>query len=247
MVKTQKDFEFINKCVFIPKQGILVIGDLHLGYEYMLRETGSLIPATQFSETKKDLKAVFLGLKEQKKKIKKVIFLGDVKHFFPFNKGEKNLFLNLLLLIGEYVDRENIIVLKGNHEKTAEIADKQLFDYYIEEDIAFIHGDQEFKEAFNKNISTIIMGHLHPAITLVDNQKIKAEKYKCFLIGKYKDKEIIILPSFLPLVEGTSLNEYLREGSCIIPSKDIKKFNVFIVGENNVFNFGKLNKLMINR
>ena len=169
MVKTQKDFEFINKCVFIPKQGILVIGDLHLGYEYMLRETGSLIPATQFSETKKDLKAVFLGLKEQKKKIKKVIFLGDVKHFFPFNKGEKNLFLNLLLLIGEYVDRENIIVLKGNHEKTAEIADKQLFDYYIEEDIAFIHGDQEFKEAFNKNISTIIIGHLHPTINPIYN------------------------------------------------------------------------------
>src|SRR3989344_5523458 len=164
MAKSQKYFQFIGKTLYLEKPKILVIGDLHLGYEYMLRETGSLIPATQFRETKKDLKAVFLGLKEQKKKIKKVIFLGDVKHFFPFNKGEKNLFLNLLLLI-----------------------------------------------------------------------------------GKYEDKEIIILPSFLPLVEGTSLNEYLREGSCIIPSKDIKKFNVFIVGENNVFNFGKLNKLMINR
>ncbi len=240
-----KDFQFIGKTLYLEKPKILVIGDLHLGYEYTFRESGSLIPATQFQDTKKDLELVFKELKKQKKKIEKVIFLGDVKHFFAYNRGEKNLFLELLVLIGNHVKRDDIIVLKGNHEKMAEIADKHLVDYYIEDGLAFIHGDKEYSEIFKNNISTIIMGHLHPAITLIDSQKIKKEKYKCFLIGKYKGKEAIILPSFLPTIEGTSINEYLREGSCIIPSKEIKKFNVYIVGENNVFNFGKLNKLII--
>ena len=52
-------YGFIGKCLFFPQKGILVIGDLHLGYEYMLRETGSLIPATQFKQTKDDLSNIF--------------------------------------------------------------------------------------------------------------------------------------------------------------------------------------------
>jgi len=237
-------YEFIGKCIFLPKQEILAIGDMHLGYEYTLRETGSLMPATQFKQTKEDLEKVFNELKKEKKNVKKVIFLGDVKHFFAFNKGEKNLFLEILLLIGEHVKREDIIVLKGNHEKMAEIADKQLVNYYIEENIAFIHGDVEIKEAFDKRINYIIMGHLHPAITLADSQRIKHEKYKCFFMGEYKRKKVIILPSFLPIIEGTSLNEYLREGACIIPVNKLRKFEVHAIGQNRTFNFGKLNKLL---
>ena len=126
----------------------------------------------------------------------------------------------------------------------AEIADKKLVNYYIEENIAFIHGDIEIKRAFNKEIKTIIMGHLHPAITLRDSQNIKAEKYKCFLTGKYKSKEIIILPSFLPLVEGTSLNEHLSDNHCIIPTRNIKNFNVYIIGKEKTYNFGLLKKIM---
>ncbi|MEM3113178.1 MAG: metallophosphoesterase [Candidatus Pacearchaeota archaeon] len=241
----QKEFEFIGKTLYLTKKRILVVGDLHLGYEYTFREPGSLIPATQFQETKNDLKKVFSELKRQGKKIKKVVFLGDVKHFFAYMKAEKNLFLNLLELVGKYVSRKNIIVLKGNHEKMAEIADKKLIDYYIEENIAFIHGDKEFKKIFEEGISTIIMGHLHPAITLIDRQKIKSEKYKCFMDGKYRGKKVIIVPSFLPTVEGTSVNEYLSDGLCIIPARNLKNFEVFIIGEKNVLDFGKLNKLFI--
>ncbi len=237
-------YEFIGKCLFFPQKGILVIGDLHLGYEYMLRETGSLIPATQFKQTKDDLSNIFELIRKKGYKVKKVIFLGDIKHFFGYNKGEKNLFVELNALIGKYVSEKNIIALKGNHEKIAEIADKKLVNYYIEEDTAFIHGDIEIKEAFDKKIKYIVMGHLHPAIMLRDSQNIKAEKYKCFLIGKYKTKEVIILPSFLPLVEGTSLNEHLSDNHCIIPGKNLKNFYVHIIGNNKMYKFGSLKKLI---
>ena len=40
-------YEFISKAVFLPEKEILVIGDLHLGFENMLKKSGILIPETQ--------------------------------------------------------------------------------------------------------------------------------------------------------------------------------------------------------
>lgn len=238
-----KEYEFINKSAYFPKEKILAIGDMHLGHELMYRESGSQIPATQIADTKKDLETIFNQLKKENKPIEKIIFLGDIKHFFSYQRGEKNIILEILLMVGKHVDRDNIILIKGNHEKMAEIADKKLQDFFIKDNIAFIHGDEFIEEAFNKDIKTIVMGHLHPAITIKDNQKVKSEKYKCFLTGKYKDKEIIILPSFLPTVEGVSINEYLTDSHCFIPVKTLMKFNVHAIGEKEILDFGVLKDL----
>ena len=85
------------------------------------------------------------------------------------------------------------------------------------------------------------MGHIHPSIRLTD--KSKSEKFKCFLVGKYKNKEIIILPSFLPIIEGTSVNEHLSNNRCFIPAKNILNFKVHVVGEKEVLDFGVLKNL----
>ncbi|MFA5019936.1 MAG: metallophosphoesterase [Candidatus Pacearchaeota archaeon] len=240
----RRKFEFISKAVYFPSEKILALGDMHLGYESMFRESGSLIPAVQEKQTEEDLKKIFSQLKKEKKPVEKVVFLGDVKHFFSYQKHEKNLFLELLLLIDNYVPRDNIIILKGNHEKFAEIADKKLIDYYIQGDIAFIHGDFLFKEALDKKIKFVVMGHLHPAVSLKDKSGVKSEKYKCYLTGKYKDKMFIILPSFMPIIEGTSVNEYLSDSHCAVPVNSLKEFVVHAIGENNVYDFGKLKGLI---
>lgn len=239
----EKNREFIGKALYLKKQKILVIGDMHLGHEFTYRESGSQIPATQLEDTKKDLQAIFKTLKKERKQIKKVIFIGDIKHFFSYERGEKNIILEVLLLVGKNVDRDKIIILKGNHEKIAEVADKKLLPYFIEDDIIFIHGDESIKEAFNSKIKTIVMGHLHPAITLIDEQTVKTEKYKCFLVGRYKFKEVIILPSFLPTVEGTSTNLYLTNTHCFIPKRSLMNFNVQAIGNKEILDFGKLKEL----
>jgi len=236
-------YELINKTIYLPNSGILAIGDMHLGQEFLFREPGSQIPALQLIETKNNLIEVFKKLKITGKSIKKVIFLGDIKHFFYYERGEKNVILEVLFLVGNHINRDDIILIKGNHEKMAEIADKKLLDIFIKDRFAFIHGDEEIKEAFGDNVHTIIMGHLHPAITLTDKQKVKKEKYKCYLVGKYKNKNIIILPSFVPTHEGTATNEYLTDGHCFIPAKSLMKFTVLAIGEKKVFNFGELGKL----
>ena len=104
------EYEFIGKATYFPKQKVLAIGDMHLGHEFTFRDTGSFIPATQLIETKKDLLVIFKQLEKEKKPIEKVVFLGDIKHFFSYEKGEKNIILEILLLVGEHVKREDIIL-----------------------------------------------------------------------------------------------------------------------------------------
>jgi metallophosphoesterase superfamily enzyme len=94
------------------------------------------------------------------------------------------------------------------------------------------------------------MGHLHPSIVLKDEMAIKSEKYKCFLKGKHKKKEFIVLPSFLGMTEGLALNEFNDEKAkgydfSLIPQKELKNFEVFIVPElgDEALSFGKVKSI----
>ena len=145
------------------------------------------------------------------------------------------------------MEDKDIILIKGNHDTIDYSFSDKLQDYYIEDKIAFTHGHTLFKEVFSEKIETIVMGHLHPSVILSDSQDIKREKYKCFLIGKFKEKNIIILPSFLATIEGTTINsvDYEYEDSfSIIPKKNLMNFETYIVGEKEVYNFGKIKRFI---
>ena len=147
----------------------------------------------------------------------------------------------------ENFKEENIIFIKGNHDTVDYSFEKKLIDYYVEEGIIFIHGDKPFLEIFDNKIEMIVMGHLHPSIILSDKQGIKKERYKCFLVGKLKKREVVVLPSFLSLVEGDPINNYeenYEDSFSIIPKKELMKFKVFVIGEEEVYEFGKLKDLI---
>jgi len=242
----KQDYLFIGKTIFFPEHGILVFGDLHLGYEYQLQQSGVLIPEQQIKEVKNELKEIFDEIKKRNLKIKKIIFIGDIKHSFSYEWKERNYFNEILSFLKSYATDKNIILIKGNHDTIDYSFADRLQDYYIYKDLAFIHGHKPFPEIFNKKIKIIIMGHIHPSITLWDEQEIKKEKYKCFLIGKFKKKQIIILPSFLSTIEGTSINnikEEYEDNFSIIPKKNLLNFNIHAVGEEDVYDFGKVKNL----
>jgi hypothetical protein len=242
MPKT-KPYIFIGKTLFFPDKGILAIGDLHLGFEYMLQQSGILVPEMQVKEIINELKKIFEELKIRKFKLKKIVFIGDIKHSFSYESKEKNYFNEILKFLKEYTNDKNIILIKGNHDTLDYSFRDRLKDYFIIDNLAFTHGHRLFPEVFDKKIKTIIIGHLHPSLILSDKQNIKREKYKCFLTGKFKQKQIIILPSFLATIEGTTINSLEHEYKdyfSIIPKKTIKNFKVHIIGEEKVYNFGKV-------
>jgi putative SbcD/Mre11-related phosphoesterase len=241
------NYIFINKALFFPKKGILVIGDLHLGYEYQLQQSGILIPEMQIKEVLEELKIIFEEIRQKSLKLRKIIFIGDIKHSFAYEWKEKNYFNKIIIFLKNYVKEKDIILIKGNHDTIDYSFSDKLQDYYITGDLAFCHGHKLFQEVFSKSIKTIVLGHLHPSIILSDSQNIKREKYKCFLIGKFRKKEIIVMPSFLTTIEGTTINslEYEYEDYfSIIPRKALMNFEVFVVGEKEIYDFGKIKKLI---
>lgn len=245
--RDKAEYRFIGKTVFFPKQEILIIGDLHLGYEEMLKSRGVIIPFNQVQIVKEELVQVFEDIEYNGEELKKVVLLGDIKHHFSFQTGEKFEVRKIMDFLKKYVQEENIILIKGNHEKF-ELDKRKHHDYYLEdlndrgEKIAFIHGDRSFPELFDKKVKYLVMGHLHPAVLLEDEQGIKKEKYKCHLIGRFKGKKTFVLPSFFPFIEGSEIEDMDYEGKTppIIPLIKLRNFNVHIVGEGtSVYGFGK--------
>ena len=103
----------------------------------------------------------------------------------------------------------------------------------------FLHGDRDFKEVYDKKIKYWVVGHGHPAVRLSDGMKV--EKYKCFLVGCFRKKKVIIVPSFFVGNEGSDPRE---NDLGLAWNFDLKSFNVVVVGENlEVFDFGKLRRL----
>lgn len=239
------EYEFIDKALFFPEKEILVVGDLHIGYEYQIQQSGVLVPEHQIKEMIEELKKIFEKIKEEKKNMKKIIFLGDIKHSFSYEWKEKNYFNEVLDFLKKNFKEKDIILIHGNHD-TIDYSFGKMKKYYIEEDIAFLHGHELFMEILDKKIKTIVMGHLHPSVVIAEEHGVKKEKYKCFLIGKFKGKEVIILPSFLGTIEGTTINDYnesYEDYFSIIPKKNLMKFNVHAVGDDKVYDFGKISSL----
>jgi len=232
-----KNYKFILKSLFFPLKKILVIADLHLGHEEAMNKAGIYIPRISFSEIISDLKRIFSATG----KINEIVICGDLKHeFSSISEQEWRETYKLIDFLQE--NCKKIILVKGNHDKIlGKLGEKiEIKDYYIKENVVFIHGNLLIPEILDNKIKLIVMGHRHPAVVLSD--KYKKEKYKCFLTGKWKKKEVIILPSFFPLIEGSDL---LEEGNNLlfIKEKELRNFEVHAVSDSEVLDFGKLKSI----
>ncbi len=240
-------YAFIGKALFFPKEKILAVGDLHLGYEEALRQGGLDVPLRQFEEVVDELERTLDYVRARYGKAEQVIFLGDVKHHFNYMATEREEIKKLIgFLRKKNIEENKIIFIRGNHEKNEK--SEKFVDFYITKDIAFIHGHKDFLEIYDKKINLVVVGHLHPTITLQDKMKVKREKYKCFLVGRWKKKDFVVLPSFISATEGVSISEFEDEEGydfSVIPQKELENFEAFAVSEmgSDALDFGKLKDL----
>ena len=228
-----KNIEIQDLSLHLKKYNTLIISDIHIGYEEALNKQGLLIPRLQFKETLQKLS--FL------KKYNKIIINGDLKHEFGnISETEWRQTLKLIDLFSKH--SKEIILIKGNHDTIiGPIARKvglSTKDYFKIENIYITHGDEIPKNNDFKNSKIIIIGHEHPAISISSKQR--REIYKCFLKGRYRNKMLIVMPSFNLVTEGTDI---LKE-SLLSPflQQNLDNFEVFIV-EDKIYNFGKLKNI----
>jgi len=232
-------YEFINKAVYF-ESGILAIADLHIGFEASLIKSGLQIPKKEKQDIINDLKEIFSILKKTKKKIKEFIIVGDIKELFGgFSLDEWKDVKEVLDFIKSF--NVEVVLIRGNHDKYLDALEREydVRDFYVKDGIGFFHGDRIFKEMFSKKIKTLVIGHIHPIVYLKED--IKQESYKCFLVGKYKGKKLVILPGFTPMKE----NGFDVEEGKILGNLKLDKFKVFIWDneEKKVLEFGEVGKL----
>lgn len=225
--------EIKGKALWLKKQRILIVADLHLGYEEALNKQGILVPRQMFSEIKKEIKELL------KLKPSIVIINGDLKHEFgEISRQEWHEVLEILELLMK--DKRKIILVKGNHDTIlGPIASKKnlkIKEFYCFEDICVLHGHKIFLNKEINKAKIIIIGHEHPAISICEG--IKQEKYKCFLLGSWKKKKLIVMPSFFSVFEGSDVKKE-KLLSPYLDEKKIKDFEVFILGDK-VYKFGKV-------
>lgn len=240
----------------------LVIADVHIGYEEALNKQGILVPRLQFEEVIIQIEGIFSLLKH--KKIDKIIINGDLKHEFgTISEQEWRNTLKFLDLLAKHC--KEIVLIKGNHDtilgpiakkRNVKVLDyfivEQAMDKYINEKISItkkdnkktpkdkilvVHGDKIPKKVL-KDVSTIIIGHEHPAVSLKEGSRV--EQFKCFLKGKYKGRNLIVQPSFNTIVEGTDI----LKDTILSPflKQNLDNFEVYVV-EDKIYHFGKVKGL----
>ncbi|MEM0480721.1 MAG: metallophosphoesterase [Candidatus Aenigmatarchaeota archaeon] len=172
--------------VFLKKEKLLIIGDLHIGYEFELKQKGINVEI--------DLKEILENV-IKKTSANKIVLLGDTKHsIFKPNKKEKEKLLDFF----NFLDKkfEKIFVVKGNHDAFLEeiirnekvkIFPSRGFKY---KDYGFFHGNSKpLKKVLESKVA--FCSHFH----------VKEFETISFVISKGKPK-IVILPPFNPLILG---------------------------------------------
>lgn len=231
-MEISKGIFIIGRSLWIEKEKTLIINDLHLGYEGELHSKGILIPKIQYQDIIKELDKILKIINPSR-----IVINGDLKHEFGrISNQEWKDVLHFLDFLSQKCTE--IIIIQGNHDPIiTPIAKKKniiIINSFELVDAIIIHGDEIIKTKHKR----IIIGHEHPAITI--RKGSKTEKYKCFLKGKWNKKELIVVPSFNPLIEGTDV----LQGKMLSPFLDnIDLFEVFIISKGEVFNFGTVKSL----
>jgi len=148
------------------KERVLVLGDLHIGWEVTLAQQGIHVP----SQTGKMLERLKKIVSDEKPS--RVVMLGDVKHSVTGAELEEwrdvpEFFEKLLKLV------PSVQVISGNHDGNLEPLTPSQVELMGPTGIALwgrfglLHG-HAWPSPEVLGCETLILGHLHPAVTLRD-------------------------------------------------------------------------------
>ncbi len=211
---------------------ILIIGDLQLGYEDQLRNKGVLVPKFQYKDIVERLRKII-----ESNNIKKVVLNGDIKHEFgKINPQEWDEVLGLFDFLEKSVSE--VIVIKGNHDVVLESIlarrDMELFERWDDDYITIVHGDKLVGD-LNE---VVVIAHEHPAISFEEKP---SEKFKCFLVGKFKKSKLVVMPSFTEITVGSDVRRSKFLGPYL---DDLSKFECILIDDQgNARNFGNVTSL----
>lgn len=217
-------------------QNTLVIADLHIGYEEALNKQGVLLPRHSFKDIFDSLKPLI------SERHRRIVVNGDLKHEFgEISRQEWRETGEVLELLKQNSDE--VVLVKGNHDTIlgpiASRRELRVVEHWFSEGILFIHGHRLPSEKLSSKAKLIVMGHEHPAVTL--REGARSERFKCFLLGRFRGKPLIVMPAFSPIAPGVALTR--EKPLSPLLSAGVEDFEVHIV-EKEPYYFGKLRQII---
>lgn len=196
-----------SPALMIKREKLLVVGDLHLGRDIRLRQSG-LFVANAVQRIARSLLDTC-----EKEKAKGIVLLGDVKESISYPSKEE---YQELAEFFYAMRKVHIIITKGNHDPRMEEilkrldANAEIVQELLLSKVALMHGHKmPSQEAMNKNY--IITAHAHPVAKINGNiEKVCAimkvgsgawKKYKSY----NKKIKLVIMPAFNELITGSEI------------------------------------------
>jgi putative SbcD/Mre11-related phosphoesterase len=222
-------YHAVGLTLHMPEFETSAFSDVHLGFEQALNKHGVLVPPFQYSQVTSHLKEAVAMAKP-----KRIVINGDLKHEFgsisPQEWAEVLMFLDGLR-------KYEVVLVRGNHDTIlGPIAVRR--EIRVVEELRlgttlFVHGDKEPVEL--GGVRTVVIGHEHPCIGLAEEGRV--ERVKCFLVGKWKGKNLIVLPSLNFVTDGTDV---LQERLLSPLLDEVGDFKAFGVDDGRVMEFGRV-------
>lgn len=223
----------------------LIIADLHLGYENALINEGIFIPKFQYKKITDRFDKIF-QVANSYCPVKRIIVDGDLKH--EFGRSSRQGYEETLRFINFLKNYKcEIVLIRGNHDNfvrtMAENLKVNFCENFAVKKFFILHGDKipnNFEE-ITKNADTIVIAHEHPCVGLRTSER--TEKMKCFLKGNFEDKNLIVIPAFNFITEGTDI----LQGDLLSPflnAHSIENFEVIGVENFETFYFGRVRDLL---
>lgn len=234
----------VDLALFLPQARVLVIADLHLGIEEALRHEGVFVPRCHLAQIQQRLERILQTLQiSPDAPLSRLIINGDLRHQFgPLSRVEHGESKEFLRWLAPWT--EQIVLIEGNHDGSLQqLAGERVIvtKSYGEEECWLVHGDEALTPESGVK-DWIVIGHEHPAIGLKDPITQRVEVYKCFLVGRYEQQKLLVLPSFNQLVRGSDLTQ---EAPLSPYLKDLENFSVYPVSDDGViYEFGPLRRLL---
>lgn len=219
----------------------LVVSDLHLGYEAVSAKQGVLLPQLNLRRILSSLDRAMSG-----REVSDVIVNGDIKNeFSTVDEAE----FNELYEFADHMRRKGIALtlIKGNHDNFVERY-RTAFGFRVHYhearigDFLFFHGEEMPRQT--EGARTMVMGHEHPAITVYGSSG-RAEKLKCFLFGKYKRRDLLVLPAMNYFAGSTSVNTDTGESllAPIFRDMNVDSMRAIAIGYGSTLDFGTIRDL----
>ncbi len=219
----------------------LILGDLHLGYEEALNAEGIMVPRFQYQKILTRLEEII-----EKTHCNRVIINGDLKHEFGrITHQEWKEISNFIEFLKD--NFQEVVLIKGNHDNftrfIAERTNLKVYDRFSIGNYLILHGDKVPDDLEDIGEETLIIGHEHPCVGLKSGERL--EKIKCFLKGSFKGKNLVVMPSFNFVTEGSdilhekALSPFLKDRTV-----DVNDFEVFGVENFEVLYFGRVRDII---